>query len=38
MRAVWISADPVPPDFAMQPDATISSLEQLPAVLERWLR
>jgi hypothetical protein len=38
MRAVWISADPDAPDVAMQADATISSLEQLPAVLERWLR
>jgi putative hydrolase of the HAD superfamily len=38
MRAVWISAEVVPPDFATPPDATIPSLEQLPGVLERWLR
>ena len=38
MRAVWISTDVVPRDFATPPDATIASLEQLPAVLERWLR
>jgi putative hydrolase of the HAD superfamily len=38
MRAVWVSTDAVPPDSATSPDATISSLEQLPGVLERWLR
>jgi FMN phosphatase YigB (HAD superfamily) len=37
MRAVWVSTDVVPADFATPPDATISSLEQLPEVLERWL-
>jgi putative hydrolase of the HAD superfamily len=37
MRAVWVSTDLVPPDLATPPDATISSLEQLPGVLERWL-
>jgi putative hydrolase of the HAD superfamily len=37
MRAVWVSTDVVPPDFATPPDGTIPSLEQLPGVLERWL-
>jgi FMN phosphatase YigB (HAD superfamily) len=38
MRAVWVSTDTVPADSATSPDATISSLEQLPGVLGRWLR
>jgi FMN phosphatase YigB (HAD superfamily) len=38
MRAVWVSTDALPADFATLPDATISSLEQLPGVLGRWLR
>jgi FMN phosphatase YigB (HAD superfamily) len=38
MRAVWISKDPIPPGFATPPDATISTLGQLPEVLEPWLR
>jgi FMN phosphatase YigB (HAD superfamily) len=38
MRAVWIGTGVIPQDFATPPDATISSLEQLPGVLERWLR
>jgi FMN phosphatase YigB (HAD superfamily) len=38
MRAVWVSTDVVPSGFATPPDATISSLEQLPAVLEPWQR
>lgn len=38
MRAVWVSSDAVPSDLATPPDATISSLEQLPGVMERWLR
>lgn len=37
MRAVWVSSDTVPPDFATPPDATIASLEELPGVLKRWL-
>lgn len=38
MRAVWVSTDVVPSGFATPPDATISLLEQLPAVLEPWQR
>jgi len=37
MRAVWISGGVARPDIAAAPDATISSLEQLPGVLEPWL-
>jgi FMN phosphatase YigB (HAD superfamily) len=38
MRTVWVSTDVVPPGSATQPDATIASLEQLPVVLDPWLR
>jgi FMN phosphatase YigB (HAD superfamily) len=37
MRAVWVSPDVIPSNFATPPDATIASLEQLPRVLDRWL-
>jgi HAD superfamily hydrolase (TIGR01509 family) len=39
LRAIWKSAHPIPdPSYPEEPDATISSLVELPGVLESWSR